>query len=1218
MKKLIITSIFLAFSLAIFAQIPQGFNYQAVIRNTEGQPLVEQLVGIRLTLQGESGTPIHYSETHITTTSPQGVVGITVGEGAVETGIFADIPWEDGNIFIKIEVDPLGGIAYEVLGQAKLQAVPYALFAASGNEGPQGPVGPQGEPGIQGEPGPKGDDGNDGLSAYQVWLNSGNEGEVEEFLDSLIGEQGEQGNDGVGIVSTIDNGDGTFTLVYSDESEFTTINLTGTPGLDGKTVLSGTSDPAVGIGVNGDFYINTTAKTIFGPKTSGNWGSGTSLVGPKGDAGTGLNNRGEWLYEGVYYPGDYVFDRSFADPDINSMWITKIEEGSFTSMSQPYQDLSNWVEFQAPQGPEGPQGPPGPLVSGSQYQTLVHDGTSWVASSNIFNTGTQVGIGTTSPTQVLDINGQIRIRGGGYGAGKILTSDASGVGSWQTAPDGSKWTLSGSNIYRLTGSVGIGTSNPARVFEVVNAGTAGADNLLMQIRTSQTANNTQTTLRLLNSTNGTAAIGSDISSVRTNSPTGGSSDLLFRTSLGSVISERMRISSSGNVGIGITSPTEKLDVAGNIKAYGLSLTKTGSPTEDPLFVVRNTAGLIVFAVYEQGVRVYVDGDPTDDTKGNKSGFAVGGLTGFKETGEDYFRVSRDYTHILFDTNAKGNKSGFAIGGLTGLKSDDPLGPRSNGSKNDVGYMSITPENYFIGHESGSSITTGTKNTFFGYQSGVAATTGIANIFIGEQSGLNTTEGKRNIFIGFQAGRDNVGIGSNYTIGHDNIYIGSQTGMINQEGEHNTYVGSQSGYQSTGTKNTFYGAFTGLESSGTANVFIGLDAGRFNTEGDNNTFLGAVAGMRNSGSNNTHVGYGAGWSSTTNTGSGNVFIGHQAGVNVTASNRLYINNSSGTPLIYGEFDNKKLTFSITDLTLNNSSGRSRIIMNGTSDNNVIEFQKSGTFAASIGFEPTNNYFFVYQGGNAIIAKNNRVGIAGVTDPSQALTVGGNLRLQGGNRWVYFNGGDGVLQVDGTTNHLWFNLGGTYRMVLRDNGRLGIGTTNPSEILHVVGNSYFDVGTYKIYMDYSVTEPTIRPSTGNWGYLGTETYYWFRTYTANIYRNNEYTISDRSLKTNVKPLSNSLTRIKALKGYSYSLDISKHPGFEKSEKSLNEGVENIGFIAQELMEVVPEMVVLDPETGLYMIRNYEQMFPILVEAIKEQQSEIEVLKAEIEAIKVMMVK
>jgi len=444
-------------------------------------------------------------------------------------------------------------------------------------------------------------------------------------------------------------------------------------------------------------------------------------------------------------------------------------------------------------------------------------------------------------------------------------------------------------------------------------------------------------------------------------------------------------------------------------------------------------------------------------------------------------------------------------------------------------------------------------------------------------------------------------------------------MINQEGEHNTFVGSQSGYQSPGTKNTFFGAFTGLESSGTANVFIGLDAGRFNTEGDNNTFLGAIAGMRNSGSNNTYLGYGAGASASVNTASGNVFIGRNAGLNVASSNRLYIHNASGTPLIYGEFDNKNLTFNITDLTLYNNSGRSRLILNGTSDNNVVEFQASGTFKASMGWQRTSEYFFIYQGGNALVAKNNRVGIAGVTDPSQALTVGGNIRLQGGNRWIYFNGGDGVLQVDGTTNHLWFHLGGAYRVVMRDNGRVGIGTTNPSEILHVVGNSYFDVGTYKIYMDYSGGEPTIRPSTGNWGYLGTAAYYWYNTYTRNIYRNTEY-VWTPSIKSriNIKLISNSLNKVMALKGYSYLVDMSEYPNREKSDSKQDGLINNIGFDAEELLEVVPEMVVLDPETGLYMIRNYEQMLPILVEAIKEQQSEIETLKSELEAIKAMLIK
>lgn len=59
----------------------------------------------------------------------------------------------------------------------------------------------------------------------------------------------------------------------------------GPPGADGKSVLNGTTNPGTSTGSNGDFYINTTTEEIFGPKTAGVWGSGTSLVGPQGDPG---------------------------------------------------------------------------------------------------------------------------------------------------------------------------------------------------------------------------------------------------------------------------------------------------------------------------------------------------------------------------------------------------------------------------------------------------------------------------------------------------------------------------------------------------------------------------------------------------------------------------------------------------------------------------------------------------------------------------------------------------------------------------------------------------------------------------------------------------------------------------------------------------------------------------------------------------------------------
>jgi integrin beta 8 len=53
----------------------------------------------------------------------------------------------------------------------------------------------------------------------------------------------------------------------------------GAAGADGKSVLSGAGAPGAGVGANGDFYIDTTAHAIYGPKAAGAWGSPTSLVG---------------------------------------------------------------------------------------------------------------------------------------------------------------------------------------------------------------------------------------------------------------------------------------------------------------------------------------------------------------------------------------------------------------------------------------------------------------------------------------------------------------------------------------------------------------------------------------------------------------------------------------------------------------------------------------------------------------------------------------------------------------------------------------------------------------------------------------------------------------------------------------------------------------------------------------------------------------------------
>ncbi|GAB3911883.1 SGNH/GDSL hydrolase family protein [Mucilaginibacter boryungensis] len=60
----------------------------------------------------------------------------------------------------------------------------------------------------------------------------------------------------------------------------------GDTGAAGRTILQGATNPSNSTdGVNGDFYINTSTYTLFGPKTASVWGTGTTLIGPQGEKG---------------------------------------------------------------------------------------------------------------------------------------------------------------------------------------------------------------------------------------------------------------------------------------------------------------------------------------------------------------------------------------------------------------------------------------------------------------------------------------------------------------------------------------------------------------------------------------------------------------------------------------------------------------------------------------------------------------------------------------------------------------------------------------------------------------------------------------------------------------------------------------------------------------------------------------------------------------------
>jgi len=144
----------------------------------------------------------------------------------------------------------------------------------------------------------------------------------------------------------------------------------------------------------------------------------------------------------------------------------------------------------------------------------------------------------------------------------------------------------------------------------------------------------------------------------------------------------------------------------------------------------------------------------------------------------------------------------------------------------------------------------------------------------------------------------------------------------------------------------------------------------------------------------------------------------------------------------------------------------------------------------------------------------------------------------------------------------------------------------------------------------------PTTGTWlGYGG--------YFTGGLgYVNGLYNLSDSRAKKNVQPLSNSLSKLLQLKGYTYQY--SESSGLSEDKKTY------IGFIAQEVKALFPEAVAeknhmsMEGEAGKsfdtktmtttkYNVVDYVSLIPVLVEAIKEQNARIQSLEAQIEELR-----
>ena len=336
------------------AQAPNKFSYQAVVRNQGNALVINRQVGLRFTILQGSATGFGvYAETHRTMTNLNGLVSVEIGAGTPLFNSIANINWANGPYFLKTETDPNGGFSYTISGTTQMLSVPYALYAeTSANPGNPGYTSI-----IKTEPiYPGTGTCRFGGTMITVGLDLNRNqildtAEINRPLTRFICN----GKDGKGIVNTVDNGNGTFTFYYNDGTSFTTSDLTGPQGPIGLTGPQGTTGATGPQGATG----------LTGPQgTTGPQGP-IGLTGPQGTTGpqgaTGLTG----------------------------------PQGT-TGATGP-QGPIGLTGPQGATGATGPQGPAGILVNGTQGQTLYNNGTTWVATSNLYNNGINVAVGNSNP-----------------------------------------------------------------------------------------------------------------------------------------------------------------------------------------------------------------------------------------------------------------------------------------------------------------------------------------------------------------------------------------------------------------------------------------------------------------------------------------------------------------------------------------------------------------------------------------------------------------------------------------------------------------------------------------------------------------------------------------------------------------------------------------------------------------------------------------------------
>jgi len=371
--------------------------------------------------------------------------------------------------------------------------------------------------------------------------------------------------------------------------------------------------------------------------------------------------------------------------------------------------------------------------------------------------------------------------------------------------------------------------------------------------------------------------------------------------------------------------------------------------------------------------------------------------------------------------------------------------------------------------------------------------------------------------------------------------------------------------------------------------------------------------------------------------------------------------------------KKITLILLSLLMAAGIYAQSVGINSTgaapSNNAMLEVIQSGTSETAYGLygtatgAATTNYggYFSATGASnnyGLVVPNGNVGI-GTASPSYLLDVNGTIKASQFkvDETGYFQ----TQLIDGSTtdvvigcdpndfffyerenNFYQFNIGGNAKLRIQENGRVGIGTMAPDAPLHV--NGYATTSTAASYFNSGTNNALLWSNPGNFNVT-------IRASNDIMAGGSIVATSDKRVKENITVLQNSLDLIGKLRPVSYN----------KIDKVEQGSRLNYGFIAQEVEEVMPvavntgkgEVPILQPfekvnfEEGVsytLLVKNgdniieqkyttadsrpegeiivksktvddfkslsYDMIFTVAVDAIQEQQAEIETLKQQVE--------